>query len=78
MTKSSFDQWKKWKLQKSYFDTFKWTSKESETAFFGAITQSQKSLPAYTALRIVKIKLYKSGPNLKKLIYLFHPWSPYL
>jgi hypothetical protein len=43
---------KKVKNLKSYFDTFKLTSKESETTFFfggGGLTQSQKSLSAYTA-----------------------------
>jgi hypothetical protein len=34
------------KIQKSYFDTFKWTSGGSETTFFSALTQSQKSWPA--------------------------------
>jgi hypothetical protein len=46
---------KKAKIKKSYFDTFTWTSKESETTFF-VITQSKKMLPAYTVLTLAKIK----------------------
>ncbi len=34
LTKSSFNQWKKLKIRKSYFDTFKWIPKEYETTFF--------------------------------------------
>ncbi len=46
LTKSSLNQRKKWKFKKSYFDTFKWTSGESETTFLFVLTQSQKSMPA--------------------------------
>jgi hypothetical protein len=66
---------KKVKNQKSYFDTFKWTSKESEQLFF-MLTQSQKPLPAYTAHTLAKIKLYVSGPNLQKIIFFSVPKSP--
>jgi hypothetical protein len=31
------------KIRKGYFDTFKWTSKESETTFFGANSKVQNS-----------------------------------
>ncbi len=33
LNKSSFNQQKKVKIKKSYFDTLKWTSKESDTTF---------------------------------------------
>jgi hypothetical protein len=45
---------KKGKNQKSYFDTFKWTSKESETTFCGF--SKSKSWTAYTAHTLAKIK----------------------
>ncbi len=38
---------------------------------FLVLTQSQKSLLAYTAHTLAKIKWYLSGPNKKK--NLFHP-----
>jgi hypothetical protein len=34
------------KIQKSYFDTFKWTSGKSKTTFLLVLTQSQKLLLA--------------------------------
>jgi hypothetical protein len=55
---------KKVENQKSHFDTFKWTSKESETTFF-LVTQSEKLLLAYTAHTLEKIKWYISGPHKK-------------
>ena len=54
---------KKVKIQKSYFDTFKWTSGESETTFFLVLTQSEKSLLVYTVHTLAKIKWYVSGPH---------------
>jgi hypothetical protein len=60
---------KKEKNQKSYFDTFKLTSKESETIFFFVLTQSQKSLLAYTAHTLAKIKC---TDNKENLIFLIH------
>ncbi len=56
---------KKVKNKKSYFDTFKRISKESETTFF-VITQSKKLLPAYTAHTLGKIKWHISAPIKKK------------
>jgi hypothetical protein len=49
------------KIRKSYFDTFKWTSVESETTFF-VLTQSQKSLLVKTAHTLAK--------NLKQLFFV--------
>ncbi len=61
--KSSFNQWKKWKIRKSYFDTFKWTSKESETTFFGANLKSKIVASVHCTYAIAKIKWYVSGPH---------------
>ncbi len=65
---------KKVKNKKNYFDTFKWTSSKSETTFC-VITQSKKSLLAYTAHTLAKIKRYLSGLN--KIKNYFSPQVPY-
>ncbi len=62
---------KKGKNQKSYFDTFKWPSKESETTFFLVITQSQKSLSLYLA-RIVKKIIFFQPPSPLPIYTLWH------
>ncbi len=62
------------KNQKSYLDTLKWTSMESEKTFFLVLTQSEKSLLAYTAHTLAKIKCYVSGTHKKKILFL--PSSP--
>jgi hypothetical protein len=56
---------KKVKKSKNAILTHSSTSKESETTIL-VITQSQKSLPAYTLNMLAKIKWYISGPNKKK------------
>jgi hypothetical protein len=61
-------------MHKSYFDTFKWTSGESETTFF-VLTQSQKSLLAKKTHTLAKIKWYVSGPHFKKINFLFQSSS---
>jgi hypothetical protein len=71
---------KKVKNKKSYFYTFKWTSKESETTFF-MLTQSQKSFPAYTAqcAYASKDKMIRIWPKFKKKIFFISaPKVPYL
>ncbi len=65
---------KKVKNKKSYFDTFKWTSKESETNFFLFGANSKSKIVA-SVHWIKMIKLYVSGPNFKKIIF-FQPSSP--
>jgi hypothetical protein len=58
---------KKGKIQKSYFDTFKWTSGESETTFFCSNSYASKD-------KMVRIW----ATFLKKLIFYFSPQVPYL
>jgi len=69
---------KKVKNHKKLFDTFKWTSKESETTFILVLTQSQKSLLVYTVHTLAKIKWYYLAHIKKKLIFYFLPKVPYL
>jgi hypothetical protein len=60
---------KKLKIKKNYFDTFKCGPQTNLKQLFCLITQSQKSLPAYTAHTLA---------NLKNLIFYFSPQVPYL
>jgi len=56
---------KKVKIQKSYFDTFKWTSGESETTFFCANSKS-KIVASVDGAYASKDKMVCIGPTLKK------------
>jgi hypothetical protein len=56
---------KKVKNQKSYFDTFKWTSNESETTLFCDNSKS-KIVSSEHCAYASKDKMIISGPNLKK------------
>ncbi len=65
---------KKVKNKKRYFDTFKWTSKESETIFFLFGANLKSKIVASVHWKKM-IKWYVSGPNIKKNIF-FQPSSP--
>jgi hypothetical protein len=67
---------KKVKNQKKLFWHIQVDLKQNWNNFFYVITQSQKSLPAYTAHTLAEIKWYVSGPSLKKNNFLFQPPSP--
>ncbi len=65
------------KSKKHYFDTFKWTSNESETMFFCVLTQSQKIIASVHFEYASKEKMIHIWPIFKKIIY-FSPQVPYL
>ncbi len=56
---------KKVKIQKSYFDTFKWTSGGSETNFFGANSKS-KIVASVGGAYASKDKMVRIWPTFKK------------
>ncbi len=69
---------KKVKIQKSYFDTFKWTSGESETTFFCANAKS-KIVASVDGAYASKDKMVRIWPTLKKKIFsYFSPQVTYL
>jgi hypothetical protein len=53
------------KIKKSYFDTFKWTSGESETTFFCANSNS-KIVASVDGAYASKDKMVRIWPTLKK------------
>jgi hypothetical protein len=68
---------KKVKNKKSYFDTSKWTSKESETTLFGANSKSKIVASVHCAYAS-KDKMVRIWPTLKKLIFYVISKVPYL
>ena len=56
---------KKVKIQKIYFDTFKWTSGESETTFFCANSKS-KIVASVDGAYASKDKMVRIWPTFKK------------
>jgi hypothetical protein len=65
---------KKVKIQKSYFDTFKWTSGESETTFFCSNSKS-KIVASVDSAYTCKDKMVRIWPHFKKIAFLFQPSS---
>jgi hypothetical protein len=57
---------KKVKIQKNYFDTFKWTSEESETSFFCANSKS-KIVASVDGAYASKDKMIRIWPTFKKI-----------
>jgi hypothetical protein len=53
--------------KKSFFDTFKWTSGESETTFFGANSKS-KIVASVDGTYASKDKMVRIWPTFKKKI----------
>jgi hypothetical protein len=66
---------KKVKIQKSYFDTFKWTSGGSERNFFCANSKS-KIVVSVDGAYASKDKMARIWPTLKKNYFLFQPSTP--
>jgi hypothetical protein len=58
---------KKCKIRESYFDTFKWTSRESKTTFFGANSKSKIVASVHCAYAS-KDKMVRIWPTKKKKI----------
>jgi hypothetical protein len=56
---------KKVKIQKSYFDTFKWTSGKSETTFFCSYSKS-KIVASVDGAYASKDKMVHIWPTFKK------------
>jgi hypothetical protein len=56
---------KKVKLKKNYFDTFKWTSEESETTFFYANSKS-KIFASVDGAYASKDKMVRIWPTFEK------------
>jgi hypothetical protein len=56
---------KKVKIQKNYFDTFKWTSGESETTFFCSNSKS-KIVVSVDGAYASKDKMIRIWPTFKK------------
>ena len=67
---------KKVKIQKSYFDTFKWTSGESETTFFVCSNSKSKIVASVDGADASKDKMVRIWPTFKKTNFLFQPSSP--
>ncbi len=65
---------KKVKIQKSFFDTIKWASGESETTFFCSNSKS-KIVASEDGAYASKDKMVRIWPTLKKN---FSPQVPYL
>jgi hypothetical protein len=69
---------KKVKIQKSDFDTFKWTSGESETTFFCANSKS-KIIASVDSAYASKDKMVRIWPTFKnKIFFYFSPQVTYL
>ena len=66
---------KKVKTQKIYFDTFKWTSGESETTFFCSNSKS-KIVASVDGAYASKDKAVRIWPSFKKNNFLFQTSSP--
>jgi hypothetical protein len=70
---------KKVKNKKNYFDTFKWTSNESETTFFVCDNSKSKIVVRIHGAYASKDKMIRIWPKLKKYIFFyFSPKVPYL
>jgi hypothetical protein len=67
---------KKVKIQKSYFDTFKWTSGGSETTFFFCANSKSKIVASVDGAYASKDKMVRIWPTLKK--FYFSPQVTYL
>jgi len=67
---------KKVKNQKSYFDTLKWTSKESETTFL-CYNSKSKIVAGVHCASASKVKMIRIWPK-KKSIFYFSPQVTYL
>jgi hypothetical protein len=66
-------------MKKSYFDTFKWTSGESETTFFCCSNSKSKIAASLDGAFASKDKMVRIWPTvLKKIIFYFSPQVPYL
>jgi hypothetical protein len=65
------------KIQKSYFDTFKWTSGGSETTFFCANSKS-KIVSSVGGAYASKDKMERIWATFKKKKFYFIPQVPYL
>jgi hypothetical protein len=61
------------KSEKAFLTPSSGPQRNLKQLFFLVLTQSQKSLLAYTAHTLAKIKWYVSGPHKKKFNFLFHP-----
>jgi hypothetical protein len=69
---------KKVKIQKSYFDTFKWTSGGSETTFFCPNSKS-KIFASVGGAYASKDKMVRIRATFKKnCFFYFSPQVPYL
>ena len=66
---------KKVKIQKSYFDTFKWTSESLKQLYFCANSKS-KIVASVDSAYASKDKMVRIWPTLKKFNFLFQPSSP--
>ncbi len=51
------------KIQKSYFDTFKWASKESETIFFFGANSKSKIIASVRCAYASKDKMVRIWPK---------------
>ncbi len=70
---------KKVKIQKSYFDTFKWTSGGNETTFFFGSNSKSKIVASVGGAYASKDKMVRIWATLqKKIIFDFSPQVPYL